>query len=73
MYEECLKHVNVDVTEDIKKFVHDDVFRNSEYLFVSKEGNNHKGYCSFCNHEYEVTNLAHNYRCDILCDNIMEE
>lgn len=51
----------MDVTEDIKKFVHDDVFRNSEYLFVSKEGNNHKGYCSFCNHEYEVINLDHNH------------
>lgn len=51
----------MEVSEDIKKFVHDDVFGNSEYLFVSKVGNKHSGYCTYCNHGLEIKKVvAHN-------------
>lgn len=54
MYEEYLKHINMEVTEEIHKFVDDYVFGNSEYLFVTREKNNIKGYCSKCKHEFDV-------------------
>lgn len=60
VYEECLKHVHMNVTEEIKKFVRDEVFGNSEYLFVTKSGSNKRGYCSKCSREYYVENAHHN-------------
>ncbi|MPM69911.1 hypothetical protein SDC9_116859 [bioreactor metagenome] len=52
----------MEVTDEIKKFVRDDVFGRSEYLFVTKEKDKYKGYCSKCKHEYEVEHLHHNER-----------
>lgn len=62
MYEEYFKHVSTDVSEDIKKFVRDEVFGNSEYLFVTKTKDGNRGYCTKCNSEYDVKYVAHNER-----------
>lgn len=60
MYEEYLKHVCMDVTEDIKQFVKTGVFGDSEYLFVNKIDDENHGYCSYCKHEYDVAYATHN-------------
>lgn len=60
MNDEYLKHVNMNITEDIRKFVKNEVFGNSEYLFVSKVDGISKGYCTKCNHEYDIEDTLHN-------------
>jgi hypothetical protein len=62
MHEEYLKHISMEITEEIKEFVDEDVFGDSEYLFVSKLDSRNIGYCSKCKHEYEVEDLKHNDR-----------
>lgn len=66
MCEEYLKHVNMEVTEEVHKFVDEYVFGGCEYLFVSKENKNVLGYCSKCKTElntgdYGIEVLEHNY------------
>lgn len=58
--EEYMKHVDMTVTKDIENFVRNEVFGESEYLFVSKINGKNKGYCSKCKNEYEVENVSHN-------------
>lgn len=59
-FEEYFKHINKDITEDIEKFVKNDVFGNSEYLFYKKINGVNRGYCSYCNNEFDVESLKHN-------------
>jgi len=60
MNDEYLKHLNMNITEDIRKFVKNEVFGNSEYLFVSKVDGISKGYCTKCNHGYDIEDTLHN-------------
>lgn len=60
MYEEYLIYVNQRVTEDIKKFVDDEVFRTSEYIFVKKEKGINKAFCTKCHKEFEIEDVKHN-------------
>ncbi|MCB2297771.1 PcfJ domain-containing protein [Clostridium tagluense] len=60
MYEDYLEHVNLAMTEQIRGFVKDGVFRDSEYLFIEKVDGTNKAYCSMCNTEFAVGNINHN-------------
>ncbi|ASN68341.1 hypothetical protein 10S11_79, partial [uncultured Caudovirales phage] len=63
MYEEYFRHISINICDGIKEFVKEDVFGNSEYLFITNVGSKKKGYCSKCNQEYDVNDLKHNERC----------
>ncbi|MHC1683711.1 MAG: PcfJ domain-containing protein [Clostridiaceae bacterium] len=60
MLDEYLSHVNLDISNDIKKFVENDVFGNSEYLFINISEKT--GYCTKCNkeHSLESIKIKHN-------------
>lgn len=62
MYEEYLKHVNLNVTEQIKKFIKDEVFGESEYLFYNSSNDSQIAYCTKCEHEFTTIDLHHNER-----------
>lgn len=62
MYEEYTKHVNMAITNEIKQFVKDDVFRNSEYLFYNASNDSQIAYCTKCKHEFATIDLHHNER-----------
>jgi hypothetical protein len=60
MYEDYLKHVSLEISEKIEKFVKEEVFGNSEYLFINKVDGINQGYCTKCNNEYQVADIKHN-------------
>ncbi|GCD13178.1 PcfJ domain-containing protein [Clostridium tagluense] len=60
MYEEYTNHVSKDISREIKDFVKEDIFGNSEYLFINKVDGVNKGYCSKCSNEYDVGDIKHN-------------
>lgn len=62
MNEEYLKHTSLEVSIDIRKFVRDYVFDESEYLFYKGKGKEQKAFCSKCYKEYDsyVMELKHN-------------
>lgn len=60
MYEEYTNHVSMHISKEIKQFVKEEVFGNSEYLFVTKKDGINHGHCSKCNHEYDILNAKHN-------------
>lgn len=60
MYEEYLNHISEDVTEEIKEFVKNEVFGDSEYLFVTRVNKKNQGYCSKCNNEFYIQYAHHN-------------
>lgn len=60
MYEDYLKHVNLNITEPIMEFVNEEVFGDSEYLFIKKEDGINKAYCSKCKNEFDVEDIKHN-------------
>lgn len=64
--QQYFKHINTEISDDIKKFVREDVFRYSEYLFIKKVNGIGRAYCSKCNKEFDVIScLKHNM--DIRC------
>lgn len=60
MFEEYLKHVNMNVSEKIKDFVKEGVFGESEYLFIKNDNGVNKAYCSKCGKEFETEHIKHN-------------
>lgn len=60
MYEEYLKHVNVEVTKEIEGFVYENVLQHSEYAVMRKEGKGVIAYCTRCGQEFEVDEISHN-------------
>lgn len=59
-YKEYMDHISLNVSEEIKQFVRDEVFGKSEYLFVTKVDGKNKAYCSKCSHEYEIADVKQN-------------
>lgn len=61
MNEEYLKHISTEITEEMKKFVDDEVFGEKEYLFVENINGINQGHCTKCHNEYELKqNYKHN-------------
>lgn len=60
MYEKYTNHVSMQISKEIKQFVKEEVFGNSEYLFVTKIDGTNYAHCSKCNHEYDIINAKHN-------------
>jgi DNA-directed RNA polymerase subunit RPC12/RpoP len=60
MYEDYLKHVNLNITEPIMEFVNEEVFGDSEYLFIKKKDGINKAYCSKCKNEFDIEDIKHN-------------
>lgn len=61
MYEGYFKkYVNMGVTEDIKKFVNEEIFGTKEYVFVKKENGILKGFCTKCFKEFDLEYAKHN-------------
>jgi hypothetical protein len=60
MNEEYTNHVSKDITREIKDFVKEEVFGNSEYLFINKVDGVNKGYCSKCKKEFYIGDVKHN-------------
>lgn len=65
MYEEYFRHVNLEISEEIKKFVADDVFGESEYLFINTSAKT--GYCTKCNNESEYDSKITKHNSMVIC------
>lgn len=52
-----MRHFNNRITKDIKKYVIDEVFINSRYLFLRREGRKQFAYCTHCRKEFDSTAL----------------
>ncbi|WP_411680448.1 PcfJ domain-containing protein [Clostridium thailandense] len=54
MYEEYISHISTEITEEIEKFVDDEVFGKVEYLFIENENGVYQGHCTKCHNECEL-------------------
>jgi hypothetical protein len=61
MQEDYTKHICMDISNDIRKFVDDEVFGEVEYLFIKNVGSGKIGHCTKCHNEFELgENYKHN-------------
>lgn len=60
MFEEYMKHISINISQEVKDFVDNEVFRSSEYLFYKNSNDSQIAYCTKCNHEFTSVDLHHN-------------
>lgn len=70
-YNEYLSHFPIYISEDINKYIIDEVLKSSRYIFTRKEGKQQYGYCTHCMKEFKTEGLKHNNK--INCSNCKSE
>jgi hypothetical protein len=50
--EDCMVHINQQITPEIEEYATDDVFLDSRYIFTTRKGKKQFGYCTHCHSEY---------------------
>lgn len=60
MYEEYLEHFPSSISEEIKQYAINEVFKFSRYIFTTRKGKQQYGYCTHCHKEFKTEGLRHN-------------
>ncbi|RJQ25543.1 MAG: hypothetical protein C4589_11125 [Peptococcaceae bacterium] len=53
-YEDCIDHFTLGISQEIKDFATNAVFRHSRYIFTRREGKRQYGYCTHCRKEFQT-------------------
>lgn len=59
-YQEYLAHFSENLSDEIKQYATDDVFKDSRYIFYHRSGRRQHGYCTHCRTSFEINGLRHN-------------
>ncbi|WP_138756464.1 PcfJ domain-containing protein [Paenibacillus sinopodophylli] len=59
-----LAHFPPDISQKVRDYVRDVIFKKSRYLFTTREGKLLYGYCTRCEQKYRVTGLKQNEKVD---------
>lgn len=60
MYEFYKGHFTPGISEKIKEYATETVFKLSRYIFTTRKGRQQFGYCTYCHGEYKTEGLKHN-------------
>ena len=52
-----MRHFNNRISKDIRDYATDEVFLDSRYLFIRREGKRQYAYCTHCHKEFDSTDL----------------
>jgi ribosomal protein S6 len=69
---EYLQHVNSTISKEIDEYAISIVFKESRYIFVSKESDGAHGYCTHCKCDMEF-NVSPKHNSKIICPNCKSE